>query len=69
MRAFYENEIAKKQLNDLGLFDKARQYMKIKGAKVFISSDILSGCDEKGNPAGLGFCTVKTTVIAELQNK
>lgn len=35
LRAFYENETAKKQLNELGLFDKARKFMRIKGGKVF----------------------------------
>lgn len=69
MRAFYQNEVAKKQLNDLGLFDKARQYMNIKGSKVYFDERILSGVDENGKPAGYGVCTIKPIVIAELQGK
>jgi len=69
MRCYYENEVAKKQLNNLGLFDKARKYMNIKGSRVFFDSRILSGHDENGKTAGYGFCTIKEIVIAELQGK
>lgn len=67
MRFYYENETAKKQLNDLGLFDKARKYMKIQGSKVYFDSRILSGHDHTGKAAGLCYCTIKPIVIAELQ--
>ena len=68
MGAFYENETAKRQLNKLGLFDKARKYMNIKGSKVYFDERILSGHDAEGNSAGLGVCTVKPIIIAELQS-
>lgn len=67
MRFYYENETAKKQLNDLGLFDKARKYMEIQGSKVYFDSRILSGHDHTGKAAGLCYCTIKPIVIAELQ--
>ena len=67
MREFYENEVAKKQLNDLGLFDKARPYMNIKGSKVYFDKRILSGHDENGKSAGFGVCTIKPIVIEALK--
>ena len=69
VRAFYENEVAKKQLNALGLFNQARQYMRIKGSKVYFDAKILSGHDENGKSTGFGSCTIKPVVIASLQGK
>lgn len=69
LRAFYENETAKKQLNELGLFDKARKFMRIKGEKVFFDSRILSNVDLEGKKAGFGTAKIKEIVILELQGK
>lgn len=67
MRNFYENKVAQKQLNDLGLFEKARKYMNIKGSKVYFDSRILSDVDLDGKTTGFGTAKIKDIVIAELQ--
>ena len=66
---YYENKTAQKQLNDLGLFEKARKYMNIKGSKVYFDSRILSNVDLDGKVAGFGTAKIKDIVIAELQGK
>lgn len=66
---YYENKVAQKQLNDLGLFEKARKYMNIKGSKVYFDSRILSDVDLDGKIVGFGTAKIKDIVIAELQGK
>lgn len=57
---FYENETAKKQMNDLNLFDffKSKNIIRIKDNHIYFDPFFLSSIDENGNSCGYGNCTL-----------
>lgn len=68
VRGYFENNEAVKQLNYYGLFDVARTlgYLNIKGSKVYVRGDILSGLDEDEKTIGLGLSQIKKIEIYEM---
>lgn len=68
VRGYFANEEAVKQLNYYGLFDVARTlgYLNIKGSKVYVSGDILSGLDENGKTIGYGLSQIKKIEICQM---
>lgn len=66
MTTFYENETAKKQMNDLGLFDffKSKNIITTKGSHVYFDPFYLSTKDANEKTCGYGACTLSLTRLA-----
>lgn len=69
VRAYYENEVAEKQLKELNLFEaaKIKGYVNYKAGNVCIDGDILSGLDSYGKVTGKSDSLVKAIVIEQLK--
>lgn len=58
--SFYENETARKQMNELGLFNffKSHKVITTFAGKVYFNPFYLSSMDENGKKSGFGNCTL-----------
>ena len=66
MTAYYENKNAKKEMNELGLFEffKSHNVIRIEKGTVFFNPFYLSKKDENGKSAGYGTATLSITRLA-----
>jgi len=66
MTMFYENETAKKEMNELGLFEyfKSHNVIRIEKGKVFFNPFYLSKKDKNGKACGFGTATLSKTRLA-----
>lgn len=66
MTMFYENENAKKEMNDLGLFEffKSHNVIRVEKDKVFFNPFYLSVKDKNGKSGGFGTAPLSKTRLA-----
>lgn len=66
MTMFYENETAKKEMNELGLFKFFRSHniIRVRAGKVYFNPFYLSNKNKAGKSCGFGTATLSRTRLA-----